>query len=622
MQIRNLILSILVLGLTACSHDGLMGEFDPMKPTMCELAIRASHATMTRTELGDGDGTFESEQEIRWSDKDRIMVWAKAEGASDYTFAATPFQLYTYNATYSSADFLATLPEMVAGTYSYYATYPEPQQVSGTQVSYTLPASQNGAYNPSLDLMVASTSGNALTAHTTGDLLIGWEEPELSFSHLCHLIRIRIPENKNLLGRPIKRLDITFPQPVVGTATFDVTNPENTLQWTELSNKVTVLLDDDKMIDAGQGYIWLHVKPTELNGEVTFSAYDGNGIKAHDIRTTLQKSMNAQRITPIALTIPGPYIPIIYLDLREEANHLGEPWQKITLSGLTFGDGTPSGTTSSVTVHATDVDHIVAVYPALNSDGTPDMTSVQGATLTVTYESEHAKLQNRTIQLPNTLQPTTEYTTPLNTIPFTVPYLFEENFDNVLGENYANLDWGSGNETGKTMDGVNLPGWMGAAWQTTAGTSLTVAAYIGSTWWGTATDCANGRVDSATLPLTQSGVTITVNYMVSGKTEATQAKNSCYFGTSTNTQPVNATTKLALNLPDKQVANYEINNGGSATNINVSKTHTIAGCSSATRLTWCCNPTSVANSITNFVSSKYFYVYVDEIKVSIGNSVQ
>lgn len=619
-QIRTLLLLGISLLFAACQTDEREESFRPDQPTFGEVVIRASQAAASRTEMGATDGTS---HEIRWSVGDRIQLWAQSTTTEQYAVEGVPFTLATYNAEFHSADFMGVVGTMAEDTYRYSAIYPLPTERTGTTVSYTLPAAQRGGYDPALDVMVASTTGNALVPSDRSHMDVTWEQPELAFRHLFHLIRIRIPEGKNYLGLPIKRLEITFPQEVVGTVSFDLLDPEATAVWSNLSNKITVELDDDNLIDAGKGSVWLHVKPTALDGTITFCGYDEAGVKSYDISTSIQKTMEAQRITPIALTIPGPHIPIVYLDLREAGNNLGEAWQKITLSGLTFGDGTPNGKTNSVTINATDEDYIVAVYPTLNGDGTANMASVQGQTLSVTYESQNALLQNKTLTTPASLQPTTEYTTPINDTPFTVPYLFDEDFGKVSAKDYAQLAWGSNGDAGISMDDVGLTGWTGAAWQTTANTSLMVAAYIGSSISGTATDCTNGRVDTVQLPLKNAGVTITVTYMVSGKTSASAAKNSCYFGVTETAGAISATTSYKTPAtPDRLIESYVINNNGSATSISVAKTNTITACSPTTRLTWCCNPTEVGTGWLSYVTSKYFYVYVDNIKVSIGNQVK
>lgn len=627
--IRACVILLSVVLLTACNEGFDYTEHLPAEPTTGEVVIRASQPFLSRTAMGEvGNGSVGSAQTIRWSDGDRILVWAEHAASGNYAIDGVPFTLATYNAEYTSADFMATVGEMAEATYHYTALYPLPTTQNGTTVSYTIPSAQSGAYDPTLDVMTATTTGNALSPSDGFHTDVEWKQPTLAFNHLFHLIRIRIPEGKNNLGLPIKRLEITFPQEVVGTVSFDALDPVNTQSWSNLSNKITVELSDDQLIDAGKGYVWLHIKPTEINGAVTFCAYDDAGVKSYDLTTTIQRTMAAQRITPIALTIPGPHIPIVYLDLREQANHLGEAWQKITLSGLTFGDGTPNGTTNTVTINATDEDYVVAVYPTLNSDGTANMSSVRGVAVTTTFESEHALLTNKTITLPSSLQPTTEYTSPINDTPFTVPYLLYEDF-NAAPNNTSQTD----TESGSTLDAVGLTGWSGSRWATESGT-LRLSTYVGTSAAG-GTDINYGRSDSPQLSGLKAGVTVNVRISfdlgltrISGNglwgLGAWDIQASAHFGTSpydsANPTPSGGETGVAgsgsANYPTNRVANITDCTMGDGLTVSSMKNYayTLSG-NSATRFTW----------LDHYLvhkgapATKKVYVYIDNIKVQIAN---
>ncbi|MBQ1951915.1 MAG: hypothetical protein II345_03080, partial [Alistipes sp.] len=111
MQFRKLIVLLVTLGCVACQAV----DIDPVgveTPTHREVVLRAMQPASTRTALGDGDGAAGSAQEIRWTEGDRLSVWARKSGASAYQFEAATFQLSTFNATFQSADFLATIPTM------------------------------------------------------------------------------------------------------------------------------------------------------------------------------------------------------------------------------------------------------------------------------------------------------------------------------------------------------------------------------------------------------------------------------------------------------------------------------------------------------------------------------
>ncbi len=624
-QIRTLLLLGISLLFAACQTDEREESLRPDQPTFGEVVIRASQAAASRTEMGATDGTS---HEIRWSVGDRIQLWAQSTTTRQYAVEGVPFTLATYNAEFHSADFMGVVGTMAEDTYRYSAIYPLPTERTGTTVSYTLPAAQRGGYDPALDVMVASTTGNALVPSDRSHMDVTWEQPELAFRHLFHLIRIRIPEGKNYLGLPIKRLEITFPQEVVGKVTFDLLDPEATAVWSNLSNKITVELDDDQMIDAGKGSVWLHVKPTALNGTITFCGYDEAGVKSYDIQTTVQKTMEAQRITPIALTIPGPHIPVVYLDLREAGNNLGEAWQKITLSGLNFGDGTPNGMTNSVTINATDEDYIVAVYPTLNSDGTANMASVQGVSVNTTFESEHALLINKTITLPSSLQPTTEYTSPINDAPFTVPYLLHEDF-NAVSNNTDNTDA----ETGQDLTAVGLPEWTASRWAIESGI-LRLSTYIGTTAGG-GTDIKFGRTDSPPLSGLKTGQKVNVRMSFSmGVTRisgnglfgigAWDIQATALFGTSpydsANPAPNGGSIAVAgsggANRPANQIATIEDCTMGENLSVSSMRTYTYTvECEPITRITWL----DLYKVHKGAPATKRVFVYIDNIKVQIAN---
>ena len=626
MRLERLYILLICLHFVACIKDDV-GSVSVGEPI--EVHIRAVHGDVTRTAMGDvGGGAAGSSQSIRWTEDDQIVVWAKEQGASSYTLDGRSFWLRTYNTTYGDADFVTNLPTAMDEdkTYNYYGLYPKPASVStdsqnpsSKYVSYTIPATQSGKYDPSLDVMVAQGSGRGLAARGEYPNNVGSvPEPSLSFSPLFHLIRIQIPEGANGLGHPVKRLEITFPQNVVGRVSFDATNPTSTMSWGGETNKITVELDDNNLVDAGDGYIWLHVKPTQINGDVTIAAYSSSGVKSKDRTFRMERNMQAKHITPISFSVPRPYRPVVNINLNQIANHLGEDWQKMTLTGLNFVGAAADG---SLTITPSNT-HI-AIYPDVDGDNKAVMSSVNGKVITVTYESEHALLTDKKITLPNNLQPTSEYDSPVNTKDFTVPYLFEEDFSGVSGNNYL------GTTGGKTdaieMDSYGLSRWTGAKWRTNANTSLTIAAYIGSSSSGSASDCGNGRVDTCPLPLKDgSNVAISVTYKISGWTKASNGDTGCNFGITTTSGLINGTTSWkSPGSPDVSKENYTIEDGSENSVVaNTVKTVKITGCSSLTRLTWCCNPMNVKTGFLECVTAKFFYIHIDDIKVSIGNEVK
>ncbi|MDO4758364.1 MAG: fimbrillin family protein [Rikenellaceae bacterium] len=607
MQTKLYISFLLLLALSSCALDEQPGI--DYESESGYLVLRATQAASTRTELGDGDGSAGSAQEIRWSVGDRISVWARAEGSSEYTFEAAPFQLATYNEVYSSADFRAALTPMSKGRYTYHAVYPVATTLSGTTATFTLPAMQSGAYDPALDVMTATTTGNALQAHSSGEFPVQWSEPELSFSHLFHLIRIRIPEGKNYLGLGIKRLDITFPQEVVGTVSFDVTDPENTISWSNLSNKVTVEIDPSHNFDAGEEYIWLHVKPTTLDGTICFVAYNEAGVMASEISTTVQKSLEAQRITPIALTIPeSPLAPITYIDIHEVANNLGEDWQTMTLSGYSFVVPYSYSTTSTMQITPNAEDRYMVAIAA-------DPSTMGGALLPLQYESEHCLFDD-----PITL-PSTVVADAFNRIDKQVPYVFEEDFSGITssfenGTVHKTSDAGEYDAIALSQYGLN--DWYGARVGGAAGLNLRICSRMEMGLW--VTNKNKGRVDTPVLSRLKSGAnaTIIVSYDYAGdRYESVGSGGFPVYSAGTSTSVVEKGDNeienvvisgqvLAIDGPNANGTYY--GNTPHHTSFNAS------GCANTTRVCWYLTN----NRSAEFAGNGMYWLYIDNVKVQIA----
>ncbi len=75
-------------------------------------------------------------------------------------------------------------------------------------------------------MVARPAEGEALTGAANGEL-------RLSFVHKLHILKITIPEQKNLLGQPIRRLELDFGRPVAGRLTVDVSDPEAPAALTE-----------------------------------------------------------------------------------------------------------------------------------------------------------------------------------------------------------------------------------------------------------------------------------------------------------------------------------------------------------------------------------------------------
>lgn len=609
--IRTAFAAVLTVVMTACNERFDFAEEQPVEPAVSTVVIRAEQPAASRTAMGEvGDGTNGSAQTIRWTDGDQIVVWAENAATGNYAIDGSVFTLATYNAEYTSADFMATVGQMAEASYRYTAVYPLPASRSGTTVSYTLPAAQSGAYDPALDVMTASTTGNALSPSDGFHTDIDWEQPRLAFEHLFHLIRIRIPEGKNYLGLPIKRLEITFPQEVVGSVSFDALDPVNTQSWSNLSNKITVELSDDRLIDAGEGYVWLHIKPTEMSGEISFVAYNEAGVISGKIAAVVERMMSAQHITPIALTIPeSPFAPFTYVDIREIANNLGEDWQTMTLSGYSFL--VPFSSTLATSIQFTPNDkksYTVAI--------SADPATMGGKSITIQYESEHCLFKDPVVL------PTTVSTKEYNTISKTVPYLLEEDFSGMTGsfENgtvHKTSDAGEYDAIDLNQYGLN--DWYGARVGGSAGQNLRICSRIETGFW--AVNRNTGRVDTPALAKLKSGAnaTIKVDYDYAGdRYEAIGSGGYPVYSAGTSTSVVTAGDDTIDNVAVSSVVlaiDGPNQNGTYYGNTPHHNSFNASGCGNTTRVCWYVTN----NRAGSFGGNGMYWLYIDNIKVQIAN---
>lgn len=605
MQTRNLFTLILALAGVGCTAE--IGFDEPISPTPSqphEVSLCVAHAPLSRTVLGDGDG---STQEIRWVHGDRLALWAQQEGAADYTLSGVPFTMATFNDLYSSADFRATIEQMEEGTYAYYALSPQPHAVSGTQVSYTLPATQSGSYQSNLNVMVAKGTGNALHQRPTDETLIEWQEPMLSFSNLFHLIRIRIPSGKNLLGVPIQRIEITFPQEVVGTASFDVTTPDQ-ISWSNLSNKITVEMPLDRMADEEQNYIWLHVRPTTLNGTITFQAYDEIGVMAGEISTSVNKELTPQHITPIALTIPAsPLGELTYIDINELGSNLGEDWQTMTLTGFNFVvPYTHTTTTTHIFTPNATKHYKVAVVAS--------PSSMSGVTLPLQYESVHT-LFSDPVTLPSCRAG--EYAV----VQKVVPYLLEEDFSGITsswenGTVHKTSD--AGEYDAISLAGYGLNDWYGARIGGAVGQNIRICSRMEMGMWVTNKNTA--RVDTPVLSKLKANAnaTIRVAYDYAGdRYEAVGDGGYPVYSAGVSNSVVTAgDDKIETVIVGDVVLSIDGPNAD-GTYYGVTPHHNsfdAPGCSSTTRVCWYLTN----NRASGFAGNGMYWMYLDNIKVQIA----
>lgn len=603
--------ALLLLG-SGCSKSNEYPEHHPNRGG--EVYIRAyqngesaASDASTKTVIGGEalDKTF-------WTELDQIMIYYRPADNAD-PLSSQPFSFYR---PYPDETlFSATMPAQPEASYAYYGAYPIPESIDGTRVTYTLPATQDGSYdmrnyditNPAthssykgnLDIMIAEPR--------TAPALQNGEALGMNFHHQCHVLRVQVPTGRNQWGENVRKLRIEFPTAVVGKMELDLTDPAAAPVLTEGSNTINIelkkpLIESEE--DAVDGcYVWVFLCPTTVNGTIRFTAFDENGYQSNSLTTTVNKTMAAGAITPITLTVPDE-LPVTWIDFSIIGNNLGENPNSFTVTapeGATFRNGTNEQT---FTVNSDNI-YSVAFYSEV--DGVPIRDLIQNQGLTLTYDSEHARVSEI-----KKIATTTGNRTSIN---LTVPYLFYEDFSNISAFN-SNLDQTSGNPDAIWLDQFGTEGWSVCRTAAEAGKSLkisvrheTVAQYP-------------GRVDSPMLTGIKEGKTVKVS--VTFNAGQTSKWVYCKFGTTQDNnlhkgdnEPENGYKEISFDVTnnisyDFIPSTYTIQNESFINN-----------CTNTTRLSWNVvrtyqygNPWENEDN-QNAWYSRTWYMYLDNIKVSI-----
>ena len=543
----------------------------------------------SRTQI-DGQGV-----NVQWADGDRIALWAEAADGT-FAFEGSAFALSRFGASKQEALFRGEIDPMEGSQkYSYYAVYPVPASVmsASREVSYEITSVQDGAYHGEWDVMVSEAVENApgLVAGDNSDAVT------LHFHHQVHLLRIRIPEN--LLGEAITKLTLTFPTQVTGTLTVDIADPQAQPQ---ISGSQSVTLEFAEPKNAGD-VVFATIAPVTLTEDDQIGIVATGSIYESQTRTFPGKDFRPGHTTPIAYTVPeaekilGTMLRFSLHDTGEAT--LGETVQRVWLEadGVAFDEGSAA---KPFTVNAEGQYEILLP----NGSEIPGQLNAAGA-LTVCYDSEHATVTKR-LALP------TINTQAVNEIALPdVPYLFEEDFSGASAQDYTSST--------DELSGIGLPGWGASRYEIQPGRAAFFM-YVGTSAFGGG-DLRRGRMDTPFLPIKEgASVDIKVSYnigapIVSG-TLSSKWNITCQFGVQTDSDG-------AISGDDamsRVLETYIPAEGGDFTGtLPQSVTdYRIAGATGKTRLTWrAVQYQRISGSSASVLTAKYFYIYLDDIRVSI-----
>lgn len=629
---KYIALLFVVLFLVGCAKD----DFITIGDSRGEKAVYGFGVggATTRTFIND-DGVT-----ISWSNDDKVALWAKVKGSDSYTLSNKTFDTWFVSADNSQAYFTAKLDSQMPDSgdenknddYTYYVCYPLPQSVSGTTATFNLPSTQDGKMGGGADIMVAQGTGPALAklytpanpddSNVVPDYVID-DGVKLQMKHLIHALRFYVPQGKWGFpqGETVERIVFTMPANVAGTVTADVTAESPALSTpTNATNTISLNLKEPIGPSAADGngienydYACASILPGTYNGDMTVKVYSQT--KATQVTIPINgREMKAGHITPVGLNCTN-VVDQYSLRFNYGGNNLGEDVTRISVK---YTDENGAQQTLSIPVEQFAKDG--GYYDVDLTDWAPAnfstlRTKLNGQEITVEYESENAIVSSK-VNLPSDI---TQKGT--SNITLTVPYLLEEDFGESFGVNSDH--WQSKEKTASW-----IKDWSGNQWRTD-GSNMGLCSYVGDYGYSSTvrrwvcTDAYFGRLDSPVLPLKQGkSVKLSISFTILFEENATNGSVSCIYGYSTSTDAIAggytstigykssvsaAEESIKRNLPSQKIKEIEKPDY-------IKDEITISNTPNNIRLTWFTNIHYVEKER---ITSRWFYSYIDDIKVQI-----
>ena len=594
---------MLALCLCACSVDMEVTPPDVTPNKKIEVSIGQTLNIKSRTTIGDDGHSAE------WSKEDKIAIWAEGS-QGDFALNAETFFLYRYVSGLDNVIFTAFIDPMPSDSYTYYAAYPIPNSVDGTKATYTIPAVQQGDnFVGSADIMVATP----VTAPELAEGVVS--NLDLRFTHKMHALRITLPGEGKLMDTPVDCVEITFPAAVVGDITIDAANPSAAPVLTNGSNTITINVP--KGYSAGD-YIWALIFPTTISGDISYRLYAGEFVSK--VRTvSMDKVAEQSHITPMSIAIPDPYLTTtITLDVK--GNNLGEDYNSVTIidnNGKTVKSFAANGSNR---------------YDLL-LEGVIDASTISGQKYTIRYESNNAIVED-VITMPK-ISPYRQ-----NNIASTVPYLLFEDFSSI-NTTYANKgDDDTSESDDRKQPGESLnkymdsQGWSAARFMVSQGNCVRInVRYQMVKILMSFTTKHRGRLDTPQLSGLKSGSTVKLKVEFDAGAHVAIGSNMDFTGQSCTSISVSTHTNAASAINGVATGSFE--NGklsdfgtthfseflpdsyaiDSWTSSFPTKSTSVPNVTAAHRLCFYIDTSATLNGIGN----EEFFVYLDNIKVSIDN---
>ena len=598
--VRTVLIFAVLFLLSACKAELWDASQGPQ-----EVALCASTA-QTRTEM------LSNGLSATWKSDDKIAVWAMNSSGS-FVFSNQTFGVY------GSGDghgyFTSTLQSSMAdGKYTYLCCYPKPESVTGTKVTFTLPAEQDGKVSGGADIMIADPVKHGPLA-TVSEIEDG-NGLSMKMNRMMHQFRFYIPEEVTALGDDhIRKIQLTFPKNVVGKVTYDLTDPSAAPVITEGSNVVTVTLDKGLVStdENGRQYACVAIFPTQFEAgeDVQVKAFTPTKMASIDPISLQGRKFDAGHSTPVRLNIKGleefPY----KITFTVAANNLGEDVNSVTFTapnGCFWGNG------KSEYIYAPGRKIKTGEQVVFRFENESDYKNFSGKTMSLTFDSDNA------VTTASVVCPAIS-TNRMIDLSIAVPYLFFEDFSKV--SSISSYDaYSSGFNSGEKSAVSFLSGWSGARVGAKAGTAVRIAARR-----ETSADYP-ARIDSAPIYGIKDGceVNIKIEYNYSSAYQGKNVGQTILQGYVTNLDPIKSPesiyvwqilsgyqdfSKIEGTFDENDY--FDINdNTGSYDNITNSRSYQLNDITRGTRLTW-----ASVNKHSAGTNNTTLWFYIDNIKVQI-----
>lgn len=452
--IRAYFVPVCALVLSACGAE----DFKAPDVGPQEVGFYVGDGTDTRTEM------LPNGLSAVWTAGDELAVWAR-NSAGDFTLSNQVFKTYGIDGQhgYFTSMLNYVMPD---DTYTYYCTYPVPESVSGTKVTFNLPAVQDGKVSGGADIMIATpVQRGALTPVPDPEDHSGMS---MKMNRMMHQFRFYVPQDDTWLGdEAIEKLEVSFPKDVVGKVGYDYADLSLSSTLSNSSRSVTLKLADPISVTYRDQYDYacMAINPTSFSTDesMTLRAYTATRILFIDSVDLQARTFEAGHSTPVKLKIVDA-IDYGRVFFTVSANDLGENANSITLTapvGCVWGNTGSNVYTYSPGTEINAGDRFEIMFEDIDS-----YRSLSNRDITVTFDTEHVNT-SQTIRMPDMSSG------HIAEISAAMPYLLYEDFSGV--SSFSSNDAYGTSSAGNKDAIAFLNGWTGGRIGAEAGKCIRIA---------------------------------------------------------------------------------------------------------------------------------------------------